>query len=77
MKLEFMGYDGQYPQLCSGHLKFRANVLLNDPETGELFYEILTYVNGDFVFGGHGCELFDFDAPFPGPELMRWEKIDV
>ena len=25
MKLEFMGYDGQYPQLCSGHLKFRAN----------------------------------------------------
>lgn len=49
-------------------------VLLNNPENGEQFYEILTYVNGDFVFGGHGCELFDFDAPFPGPELMRWEE---
>ena len=52
-------------------------VLLNNPETGEQFYEILTYVNSDFVFGGHGCELFDFDAPFPDPELMRWEKIDI
>lgn len=52
-------------------------VLLNNPENGEQFYEILTYVNDDFVFGGHGCELFDFDAPFPGPELMRWEKIDI
>ena len=52
-------------------------VLLNDPETGEQFYEILTYVNDDFVFGGPNSDPMDFDAPFPGPELMRWEKIDI
>lgn len=52
-------------------------VLLNDPETGEQFYEILTYVNDDFVFGGPNSDPMDFDAPFPGPELIRWEKIDI
>lgn len=51
-------------------------VLLNDPETGEQFYEIFTYLNGEFLWGGSNSNPFDFDADYPDPELMRWEKID-
>lgn len=25
MQFEFIDYDGKYPRLCSGHLKFRAD----------------------------------------------------
>lgn len=70
MQFEFIDYSGCFPNLCAGKLTFKA-----DGKQYAGYVDIIS--GGDFVFGGHGCELFDFDAPFPDPELMRWEKIDV
>lgn len=43
-------------------------VLLNNPETGEQFYEILTYVNDDFVFLADRTVIrWILTLPFPAP----------
>ena len=49
MKIEFIDYDGGFPNLCSGRLKFKAD--------GKVYEEDVSLISGGSVwFDSHWCE---------------------
>ena len=49
MQFEFIDYDGGYPNLCFGRLKFKAD--------GKIYEEVVSLISGGSVwFDSHWCE---------------------
>lgn len=49
MQFEFIDYDGGFPNLCSGRLKFKAD--------GKVYEEDVSLISGGSVwFDSHWCE---------------------